>query len=371
MPRFMGYSSMLPDMPEPQPSESLSDQPIDFEAVLRSLRRKEGTWVEWGQACQQLQKGGYTAQQIFEETGFEPAQQNQITVATQVYQSILLGDVPEDVRSRFERTGSDTLYELRILNQDERAAAAQLIVEKGIDSEGARDVAKALKSFSRLAAPPEEFSTYPGDAVAYDYWKLARQQLDLSMRSRLIAAALRFASSDTARRAIEKLLTDLTVTHSVTAPRLPVYRLDAETEVPKILPVVGRLPLTVADLQAAPLVEEEEPFGIVRFAGEGAWVSIPGWQVVLSAEDPVVILADSDRLPTASSRSETLLVMVDRAQRQWDALSYFVVEQADQLDFQWFEAKPEMTILGKILLVMLPKKVLDEEYNKELWQIDE
>lgn len=362
---------MLPDMPESQPSESSSEETVEFAAVLRSLRRKEGTWVEWGQACQQLQKGGYTAQQIFEETGFEPAQQNQIIVASQVYQSILQGDVPEEVRSRFERTGSDTLYELRILNQEERAAAAKLIVEKGIDSEEAHDVAKALKNFSRLAAPPEEFANYPGDAVAYDYWKLARQQTDLSMRSRLIAAALRFAHSETARRAIEKLLTDLTVTRSVAAPRLPVYRLETEAEVPKVLPVVGRLPLTAADLQAVPLVEEEAPFGIVRFEGTGAWVPIPGWQVVLNAEDPVVFLADGDRLPNAPNQAEEVLVMVDRAQRQWDALNYFVVVVDDQLEIQWFETQPSIPIVGKVLLVMLPKKVLDEDYNKELWQIDE
>jgi len=31
-----------------------------------------------GGTCQQLQKAGYTPQGIFEETGFEPIQQNQI-----------------------------------------------------------------------------------------------------------------------------------------------------------------------------------------------------------------------------------------------------------------------------------------------------
>ena len=54
---------------------------INAEELLRSLRQKEGTWVEWGKACQQLQKAGYNPQRIFEETGFEPIQQNQIIVA--------------------------------------------------------------------------------------------------------------------------------------------------------------------------------------------------------------------------------------------------------------------------------------------------
>jgi hypothetical protein len=265
------------------------------------------------------------------------------------------------------------LYELRILKQEERAAAATLIVEKGIDSEGSHEVAKALKDFSRLSKPPAEFLEYPGDAIAYHYWKLARQQSDLQARSRLIASGLRFASSDTARQEIERLLTDFTVTKAVPAPRLPLYRLETETEVPKVLPVVGKLPhLTVADLRAVPLLDEDGPFSIVQFSGSGAWVPVPRWQVILGAEDPVALLTNSEDLPLETEDSnEQALIVLDRAQRQWDDRSYFLVEQDQQLKIQWFEDKPSCPLFGKVLLVMRPRKVLDEEYNKELWQIDE
>ncbi len=358
------------------PPDNLNSQPsnadLDQEQLLRSLRRKEGTWHNWGIACQQLQKAGYNPQQVFEATGFEPIQQNQLIVAAQVYESIHKVGVPTAVQERFERTGSDSLYELRILNQGDRAAAAELIVEKGIDSEGAREVAKALKDFSRLSTPPAEFSNPPGDAVAYHFWRLARQQSDLQMRSRLIAMALRFASSDSARQQAEKLLTDFTVTQAQKAPSLPLYRFESESELPRILPVVGKLPLTVSDLQAVPLLEEEGAFRLVKFSGTGAWVAVPGWQIVFSAEDPVVILTDSDRLPQVTTGAiEEFLVMIDRAQRSWDINSYFMVEQDGELQVQWFAELPNLPILGRVLVVLRPKKVLDEDFNKELWQTEE
>ncbi|MCL6434867.1 MAG: hypothetical protein K6T90_11755 [Leptolyngbyaceae cyanobacterium HOT.MB2.61] len=345
---------------------------VDVEGLLRSLRRKEGTWVEWGQACQILQKMGYTPQSIFEETGFEPIQQNQIVVAAQVYASILAVGVSDAVKEYFGARGSDILYELRILPQPERAAMAELAFEKKLDMDEVHETVKAVKEYSRLTNKPEGFTDHPGDAIAYQIWKLARQKSDLQERSRLIARGLRFAHSDAARKKIEQLLTDFSVVPATPAPTLPVYRLEATEELPRLLPVVGKLPLTKADLQAAPFIEEIEPFRIVKFSGTGAWIAIPGWQVILAAEDPVAILCDSETLPVAlPGKPEEVLVVIDRSERDWDPHHYFVVDNAGQLQIQWFEHEPEVTILGQVIIVMRPKKVLDENYTKEIWQIDE
>jgi hypothetical protein len=135
---------------------------------------------------------------------------------------------------------------------------------------------------------------------------------------------------------------------------------------------VGQLPLTPKDLQAVPLVPEIEPFRIVKFSGEQAWMPLPGWQVLLSAEDPVGILANSDRLPNQSQNQPgQVVIVVDRAQRQWDDSSYFVVDNAGELDFQWWETKPDSPLLGKIIIIVRAKKILDEEFIKDAWQIDE
>jgi len=355
--------------PLPQNSDNASDP---AQELLRKLRQKQGNWVEWGIAIAQLQKSGYKEQDIFEATGFEPIQQNQVIVGAQVYNSIEQAGVSPAVRSHYATRGSDILYELRSLNNSERAAAAELTFQHQVDADEAKEVAKAIKDFSRFPTLPDGFSNHPGDAVAYQSWKLARQYSDLQERSRLIAKGLRFAYSPTARKQIEQLLTDFTVVPKRPAPILPFFRLETEEELPRLVPVAGELPLKTQDLQAVPIVEQIEPFRMVKFAGEQAWVPLPGWQVVLGASDPVVILCKSDRLPNQTQpKSETVLVVCDRAVQEWDDGSYFVVDNAGELDFQWFETAPSIPLLGRIVVVVRPKKILDEEITKDSWQIDE
>ncbi|MGL4617922.1 RuBisCO accumulation factor 1 [Chroococcidiopsis sp.] len=352
-------------------TESPSNQ-LDIEATLTSLRQKQGSWVEWGQAIAQLQKAGQTPQQIFEATGFEPVQQNQVIVGAQVYASLEKTNASEAVRSRFTQKGSDILYELRLLNNAERVAAAEFILAHNLDADMAKEVARDMKEFSRLRSLPEGFANHAGDAIAYQCWRLARQKSDLQERSRLIAKGLRFADSDTARQKIEQLLVDFTVVPKRPAPTIPFYRPDSEDHLPRLIPVVGEMPLKSAEVQAVPIVEAVEPFQIVKFAGEQAWVALPGWQTVRSAEDPIAILCQSDRLPNQSATaSEPVLIIADRHAREWDVNSYFVYDASGEVDFGWFETQPDVKLLGKIVVVVRPKHIIDEELTKDSWQIDE
>jgi hypothetical protein len=361
-----------PQRPNPN-STQLSDDEI--QDLLHLLRRKEGTWVQWGERCHALQRSGQSPQSIFEATGFEPIQQNQVIVAAQVYAALLNQEVPESVRSHFQHRGSDVLYEFRILTQPERAAAATLAADKGIEADDAHEMAKAIKAYSRLSGPPNgfaEFSDHPGDAIAYHYWKLARQQSDLQNRSRLIAQGLRFAGSASARQMIEKLLTDFTVVKSRPAPTIPFYRMDSEEEIPRIIPVAGRLPMEATSFKGVPLIEEEGAFKIVKFAGTGAWVPLPGWQVVITAEDPVALLGNTSQLPIElTDDPEEVLILIDRSQRTWSADGYFLGEVDGQLQVFWSEEAVNTPILGKVVLVLKQKRILDEEFLKQPWQLDE
>jgi Rubisco Assembly chaperone C-terminal domain len=65
------------------------------------------------------------------------------------------------------------------------------------------------------------------------------------------------------------------------------------------------------------------------------------------------------------------MVVVDRAQREWDNQSYFVVDAEGDLDIQWYPEEPKDKILGRVLLVVRPKRIFDEEAIKELWSMDE
>lgn len=352
-------------------------QAIDPDTLVQKLRRKEGNWIEWGHACQALRKAGMSQLAIFEATGFEATHQNQVAVGAQVF-SALENDAPAHVVEYFQRKGSDILHECRVLDRAGRIKAAELVVDRQLDFDEARDAIKALQDYARFGQQEAAFSETGGDAVAYHYWRLARQSSDLQSRSRLIANGLKFATSDSARSAIEKLLTDFTVTRSRPAPRLPVYRLETETELPRVVPVVGQLPLTKTDLQSAPVSEEATAFRIVQFqGGTGAWVALPGWQVVLGASDPIAFLATGEDLPDPGEKSsplppgETVLVVLDRDRREWADDCFFVVETDGKIDLQWFDAEPERSLLGRVVLVLRPKKILDENYLGDPWQTDE
>lgn len=352
-------------------TQAISQDEID--ALTKQLRRKEGNWVAWGKACHALKKTGMDTQIIFEATGFEPIQQNQLAVAAQVFDAMVAGGISEKAKAHYETRGSDSLYEFRILPNEDRAAAADFAFENGLDSEQVKAVVKGLREFSYKEQPPAGFEQTMGDAAAYHYWRLAKQQGDLQVRSHLIAQSLRFATSNSARSKIEKLLTDFTVTQQKPAPRLPMFRIEDEADSPIIVPVAGQLPLAIEDYKAVPAVEPEDPFGMVKFAGAGAWIPVPGWQVILSAEDPVAVLAGYGQLPNApeGATTEPVLVVIDRAKRQWDEFSYFVCDEGGQLSVQWFEEAPETKLLGGVVLVMRPKRIWDEDYSAEIWQIDE
>lgn len=353
--------------------ETTDDSPVDVDSLITQLRRKQGDWVEWGQACQKLQKTGLSPQQVFEATGFEPIHQNQVMVAAQVYASLMAAGVSESVQAHFRQRGSDILYELRVLSQGDRAKAAELSFKYGLDADDIKDVAKALKEYSYLKDPPQGFTDTAEDTVAYYYWKLARQQSDLQARSRLIGQGLKFARSDSARQKVEKLLTDFTVVKSRPAPTLPVYRLETDSELPYIIPIAGALPLETEALKAVPVAVPEDPFGIVKFEGTGAWAPIPGWQVILQAEDPVGILAKVHQLPNVQNPNSTepVLLIVDRVQRDWDADGYFITDDAGVVGLQWSAEPPDLKLLGRLLIVMRPKRILDENYTRELWQFEE
>jgi hypothetical protein len=352
----------------------------DTEALIGSLLRKEGTWVHWGKSCQQLQKSGLNPQTIFEQTGFEPIHQNQLIVAAQVYDGLVAANAPSHVLEYFETKGSDILYEFRILPQAERVDAAELVANNKLDILTAKEVTKAMKEFVALSKLPEGFSKHPGDAIAYQAWKLAANQKDPQKKAQLISRGLKFAHSDSARTAIERLLSDLVAPQAKKAPRLPVFRLEDDDELPRIVPVAGRLPLSAADLKAVPMVDEIEPFGMVQYSGDCAWLALPGWQVVRDVEDGVVLLCDTNTLKTASDHNlpssfpdkpEEIIVLVDRAQRAWQDDRYFLVECDGLLKFQWFDQQPELPLLGCVMLVMRQKRVLDEEIGRDHWQFDE
>ena len=343
----------------------------EAQEMLRSLLHKEGTWVEWGQTCQKLQKAGYSTQQIFEDTGFQNSQQNMVIVASQVYNNLVRDGVAPEVLEYFKGPRSDVLHEFRLLNQEQRVEAANLAYEKQLNIDGAHLVTKAMRDVSRISQLPESFTNHPGDWVAYLSWKRAQSQKDLQQRSRLIAQGLKFAHSASAREAIEKLLSDFNIVKAVSEPLLPLYRLETEDELPRIVPLAGSYPLSSHEIAKVNQIKNQQPFGNIT-SKDGSYVPVPGWQVALKAKDPIAYFCSSDRLPKSlSGRVEEVLIMLDRANTTWNVNSYFVVETDGKLEIHWFETEPTEKIVGQLVLILRPKRILDEGNLTQPWQMDD
>ena len=349
-------------------SEINSEMNIDAEHLLILLRQKQENWISWGGACQQLQKAGYTAQAIFEATGFEPIQQNQIIVATQVYASIVSAGAGAAVIDRFQRTGSDILYELRILTQLERLLAAEFIVARSLDSTAANEVAKAMKDFSRLGKLPDGFSRSAGDMVAYQYWKLAKQQTNLQERSRLVVRGLMFAETQSAREKVEQILTGVDASASAKAPILPIHRLEAEEELPRLVPLAGAMPLSLETWQQTLSVATKGIFGVSRITSTKEVVALPGWSTLRKAIDPVAIMTDRD---LATGKPETVLLVIDRAVQEWNQYSHFLFLEGKEILIGWFSTPPTQPILGQLILVLRPKYMIERAAEVDSWEMED
>ncbi len=353
------------DVPVPLSEEMIND-------LLRSLLHKEGSWIDWGKACQTLHKAGYPPQKLFEETGFQSSQQNLIIVASQVYDSLSQGQGEETLLRYFQGPKSDILYELRILNQDQRLEAARLCYEKNLEFDSAKEVAKAIQEFSRLSHFPDGFTSDAGDVMAYQCWRQARQKKDLQERSRLIAKGLKFAHSTTARTALEKLLTDFTLVSSRGAPLLPIHRLEAEEELARIVPLAGTFPLLSHIFLSIPALAVVEPFRFVEITTELKALPLPGWQSVLKAQDPVAILCRGEYLPNfPHQQQEEVLVVIDRAVKDHDVNYYYLIKQGEELGIKWWEESPSEPILGQVVVIVRPKRIFDENNLLEPWQMDD
>lgn len=362
-------SESNPSFQPPAPSLSETEQ----EALFLMLRRKEKTWLEWGKACHLLQRVGHSTQAIFEATGFEPVQQNQVIVAAQVYESLHQGQAEAAVQEHFQQRGSDVLYELRRLNQEQRVKAASLALQQRLDLDEARELAKAYQEFARMRKQPEGFEDDPGDAFAYHFWRLARARADLQDRSRLIAKGLRFAVSGSARKKLEELLTDFAVVVTRPAPTMPLYRLETETDLPRIVPVLGTFPLAVSRVtEAVTVAPIENPFPVVQTGQGGTWLPLPGWQSIVAAQDPVAVETRSDQLPNPpAGRPEPVMVVIDRGSTDWDGESYYGVDRSGKVELDWFSEAPTDPIVGRVVVVLRAPRILDEDAITIPWQLEE
>mgnify|MGYP007051594990 CR=1 FL=1 len=361
----------LPEPPAPKEDPSV---------LVERLRRKEGRWLDWAKACQSLQQQKMTPQAIFEATGLEPAQQNQILVAAQVYEGMAKAGASPAVLEHFAHRGSDILYELRILSPQDRVRVAEFVLNRHLNADEAHEIARAVKNYAQLRQLPDGFTDHPGDAVAYQAWRTAQQTRDLQERTRAIGRAFRYVHSDTARQQVEQLLSTVAASsrpQRSVLPKLSVFRL--EEDLPRLLPVAGSLPLATDIWEQIPAGKPQGPFGWVTSPAEQTWMALPAWPVMQKAGDPVVLPVENGLLgsllglPVAPEEErDPVLLVVDRAVRIWEGTAgFFLLDRAGAVTVAWIEDSPPSPLLGQVLLAVRPPRVFDEELAQDPWQLEE
>ncbi|MFM7787688.1 MAG: hypothetical protein EHM73_07175, partial [Chroococcales cyanobacterium metabat2.561] len=72
-----------------------------------------------------------------------------------------------------------------------------------------------------------------------------------------------------------------------------------------------------------------------------------------------------------ATRSEEVLLVIDRVFAEWDVNNYYLVERDNSVFLQWFDSSPDVTILGELVLILRAKNILDEKNITEPWQMDD
>jgi Rubisco Assembly chaperone C-terminal domain len=93
--------------------------------------------------------------------------------------------------------------------------------------------------------------------------------------------------------------------------------------------VAGKFPLATSVLATVPTFEAADAFlQINPNKWTGSWVSLPGWKVLMSAEDPIGIIAPKDSIPLKiTGESKETIVVLDRSVTEWDEFHYFAIDR--------------------------------------------
>ncbi|XP_008775953.3 rubisco accumulation factor 1, chloroplastic-like [Phoenix dactylifera] len=382
--------------PSPLPKKYRSLDPAER---LDILRNRMGLWHEYAPLIPALANDGFSPPSIEEATGISGVEQNSLIVASQVRDSLLSSSFDPDLLAFFDAgSGADLLYELRLLNAAQRAAAARRVVEQRLDPKGAKELARAVKDFPRRRGDSDwaRFSaSHPGDCLAYTHFRLSREALSAGDRIAALERAMEAAETEGARKRIEEEMEKAAgggregIEESEGAGRVtvPVVRLRygevAEATSVALLPVC-RAGEGAEGVAAAPgWCRAEGELGVVAAErGWGRWMVLPGWGPVAAVGKGggvAVEFGDGRVLPWKASiksgMEEAVLVVADRGRREVaEEDGFYLVAEGEKGELgvesgdKLLEKGVEEALGTVVLVVRPPKEEEDDQLADEDWE---
>ncbi|XP_068640887.1 rubisco accumulation factor 1.2, chloroplastic-like [Aristolochia californica] len=361
------------------------------DAILNTLSNRLGRWYEYAPLIAVLSHSyGFSASSIEESTGISGVEQNRFLVASKVRESLLPSLDPETL-AFFDSGGAELLYELRLLSNTQRAAAARRLVDRKSDARGALELARAIKYFPSRKGDRgwEAFSyTSPGDCLAFMHFRQSREHRNPTDAEVWLERAAEEAETDAAKKRIaeelQKLLgggeeeADDPKREIVTVPvvRLKIGEVAEATSV-SVLPVCDANEGEIVD---APECGAQGEFGVVvAEKGWRKWVVLPRWEPLLTGGPSMlaVSFADASVVPWKANRwakEEPILVIADRGMKEVEIDDGFylvcgengtlAVEKGVKLK----EKGVEKCLAGVILVVRPPREEQDDQISDEEWE---
>lgn len=357
-----------------------------------------GLWFEFAPLISSLLQDGFISTTLEEITGIASVEQNSLVVAAQVRDSLLQSTDNETVSYFDSPSSPDILYEIRILNTQQRALAARFIIEHGFDGRRAEELARSMKDYPRRYGERGWNSfdgNLPGDCLAFMYFRQAQEHKASSspeLSKAMLEKALEVAETERAR---QRVIQDLegkdggedeergTVGRDDLV-RVPVVRMGfgevAESSTVVVFPVCRAEEVEEAPWDCGMGGE----FGVVEAEkGWRRWVVLPGWGPVAGLRRGGVAVTfpwASGVLPWKIKKKdaeEEILVVVDRGLKEVEEAEddgYYLVATGSGVNGRGAEgmkvergaklSKMELdNCLGRVVLVVKPPR---EEMNDQI-----
>ncbi|KAF7142636.1 hypothetical protein RHSIM_Rhsim05G0175300 [Rhododendron simsii] len=375
--------------PPPLPPKFRS---LDTPARLEVLTNRLGLWFELAPLIPALLQEGFSPTTIEQITGISSLDQNCLVVASQVRQTL----TDPETLAFFENSGSEILYEIRLLSTSQRNAVARYLVENNSDAKAARELARAMKDFPKRRGDKgwESFDyMIPTDCLAFMYYRQALEHKNPSdQRTAALQQALEVVVSDKAKK---RILADLegggdskdgVEDEGVV---VPVVRMKggevAEAGTVVVFPVCKAEDGGKGVEEVPWECRNEGEFGVVvAEKGWSRWVALPGWLPVVGLKRGGVVVAFQDArvLPWKANRwykEEPILVVADRGRKEVvaDDGFYLVLHsgdggRGDGLKVERGLALKENDVkesLGTVVLVVRPpREESDDQLQDEDWE---
>uniref|UniRef100_A0A0D9XK58 Rubisco accumulation factor 1 C-terminal domain-containing protein n=1 Tax=Leersia perrieri TaxID=77586 RepID=A0A0D9XK58_9ORYZ len=366
---------------------------LDLAERLAVLRDRLGLWYEYAPLVSALSREGFTPSSIEEATGISGVEQNRIVVASQVRDSLLSENFPDEMLPYFDSYGGpELLYELRFLNARQRADAARNAIDRRLEPRGVRELARSMKDFPRRRGDDGwgEFDRdSPGDCLAFARFRQSREQIDPEDAVAELERAMQVVETDAARARVEvemerarrkaagEEIDDEEASPELARPDVPVVRLMygevAEATTVLLLPVVRETEGVEAMTAAPRRTKTDVDLGLVEVdKGWTRWAVVPGWGPVAEVAGEVVVieLADGRTLPWRSAEEERVLVVANRGRREVVESGIYVVEKEGRLVVERGRKLAEQGVAeaaAEVLIVVRQPKDEDDMISDDEW----